>query len=84
MKNTFTWIIIIAIGLLMGYSMGNVFGSQFPTPTYKCQDEIRVLYFPTLKDAQTWIKLNRKHIRAPQIRVLKDYVEVSYRETVCK
>jgi hypothetical protein len=83
MKNTFIWIIIV-IGLLMGYSMGNVFGSQFQSPTYKCQDEIRVLYFPTLKDAQKWIKLNRKTIRAPQIRVLKDFVEVTYRERICQ
>jgi hypothetical protein len=84
MKNILNWIIIITIGLLFGYLIPTCLGSQFPTPTYKCQDEIRVIYFSTIKDAQTWIKLNRKTIIAPQIRVLKDYVEVSYRETVCE
>lgn len=83
-KNIFYWIMIILIGVVIGFSMESVFGSQFQTPTYKCQDEIRVLYFPTLKDAKNWIKLNRKTIRAPQIRVLKDFVEVTYRERVCE
>ncbi len=83
-KDIFYWIIIILIGVVIGFSMETVFGSQFPTPTYKCQDEIRVLHFRTLKEANKWIKENRKQIRAPQIRVLKDYVEVSYRERVCE
>jgi hypothetical protein len=83
-KNIFYWITIILIGVIIGFSLESVFGSQFQTPTYKCQDEIRVIYFPTLKDAQTWIKLNRKTIRNPQIRVLIDYVEVTYRKRICK
>lgn len=77
--------VIVSFSIVLGIFFGSIYAfPNIPSPLFQCQDVINIIRFQTLKEAQKWIKENRKTIRAPQIRVLKDYVEVSYRERICR
>jgi len=81
--------VLLALGLITTPSFAWRGDHYYPRPRIiirpnpYCYYKENILYFPDMRSATEWVRLNRTFVVNPEIRMTPDYVEVWYLELFC-